>query len=86
LLLGGSRACTGRRLAVGLYGDGDDAAAAWQRAGPGSRRSTTCCWPRHGICRSRELNAWRPELRSLLLSMRDSEEHLLQALRSGASG
>jgi DNA-binding NarL/FixJ family response regulator len=39
-----------------------------------------------GLQVARELSARRPELRSLLLSMHDSEQYLFQALRAGASG
>jgi DNA-binding NarL/FixJ family response regulator len=39
-----------------------------------------------GLQVARELRARRPELRSLLLSMHDSEQYLVEALRAGASG
>ena len=39
-----------------------------------------------GLQVARELRARRPELRSLLLSMHDSEQYLFEALRAGASG
>ena len=39
-----------------------------------------------GLQVARELRAQRPELRSLLLSMHDSEQYLFEALRAGASG
>jgi DNA-binding NarL/FixJ family response regulator len=39
-----------------------------------------------GLQVARELTARRPELRSLLLSMHDSEQYLFEALRAGASG
>ena len=39
-----------------------------------------------GLQVARELSARRPELRSLLLSMHDSEQYLFEALRAGASG
>jgi DNA-binding NarL/FixJ family response regulator len=39
-----------------------------------------------GLHVARELRARRPELRSLLLSMHDSEQYLFEALRAGASG
>lgn len=39
-----------------------------------------------GLQVARELSARRPELRSLLLSMHDSEQYLFEALRVGASG
>lgn len=39
-----------------------------------------------GLQVARELRARRPELRSLLLSMHDSEQYIFQALRAGASG
>ena len=39
-----------------------------------------------GLQVARELTARRPELRSLLLSMHDSEQYLFEALRVGASG
>ena len=37
-----------------------------------------------GLQVARELRARRPELRSLLLSMHDSEQYLFEALRAGA--
>jgi DNA-binding NarL/FixJ family response regulator len=39
-----------------------------------------------GLQVARELSMRRPELRSLLLSMHDSEQYLFEALRAGASG
>jgi DNA-binding NarL/FixJ family response regulator len=39
-----------------------------------------------GLQVARELTKRRPELRSLLLSMHDSEQYLFEALRAGASG
>ena len=39
-----------------------------------------------GLQVARELKARRPEVRSLLLSMHDSEQYLFEALRAGASG
>ena len=39
-----------------------------------------------GLQVARELRARRPDLRSLLLSMHDSEQYLFEALRAGASG
>jgi DNA-binding NarL/FixJ family response regulator len=39
-----------------------------------------------GLHIARELSTRRPELRSLLLSMHDSEQYLFEALRAGASG
>ena len=39
-----------------------------------------------GLQVARELNERRPEVRSLLLSMHDSEQYLFEALRAGASG
>ena len=39
-----------------------------------------------GLQVARELTARRPDLRSLLLSMHDSEQYLFEALRAGASG
>jgi DNA-binding NarL/FixJ family response regulator len=39
-----------------------------------------------GLQVARELSTRRPELRSLLLSMHDSEQYLFEALRAGASG
>ncbi len=39
-----------------------------------------------GLQVARELSARRPELRSLLLSMHDSDQYLFEALRAGASG
>ncbi len=39
-----------------------------------------------GLQVARELSVRRPELRTLMLSMHDSEQYLLEALRSGASG
>lgn len=39
-----------------------------------------------GLQVSRELSTRRPELRTLLLSMHDSQQYLLEALRAGASG
>ena len=39
-----------------------------------------------GLQVARELWARRPDLRSLLLSMHDSEQYLFEALRAGASG
>ena len=39
-----------------------------------------------GLQVARELSVRRPELRSLLLSMHDSEQYLFEALRAGASG
>jgi DNA-binding NarL/FixJ family response regulator len=39
-----------------------------------------------GLQVARELSARRPDLRSLLLSMHDSEQYLFEALRAGASG
>jgi DNA-binding NarL/FixJ family response regulator len=39
-----------------------------------------------GLQVARELSERRPEVRSLLLSMHDSEQYLIEALRAGASG
>jgi DNA-binding NarL/FixJ family response regulator len=39
-----------------------------------------------GLQVARELSSRRPELRTLMLSMHDSEQYLFEALRSGASG
>ena len=39
-----------------------------------------------GLQVARELSRRRPELRTLLLSMHDSEQYLFEALRAGASG
>jgi DNA-binding NarL/FixJ family response regulator len=39
-----------------------------------------------GLQVARELSMRRPEVRSLLLSMHDSEQYLFEALRAGASG
>jgi DNA-binding NarL/FixJ family response regulator len=39
-----------------------------------------------GLQVSQELSTRRPELRTLLLSMHDSQQYLLEALRAGASG
>jgi DNA-binding NarL/FixJ family response regulator len=39
-----------------------------------------------GLQVARELSERRPELRTLLLSMHDSEQYLFEALRAGASG
>jgi DNA-binding NarL/FixJ family response regulator len=39
-----------------------------------------------GIQVARELKTRRPEVRTLLLSMHDSEQYLFEALRAGASG
>jgi DNA-binding NarL/FixJ family response regulator len=39
-----------------------------------------------GLQVARELSRRRPELRTLMLSMHDSEQYLFEALRSGASG
>jgi DNA-binding NarL/FixJ family response regulator len=39
-----------------------------------------------GLQVARELSRRRPELRTLMLSMHEGEEYLLEALRSGASG
>lgn len=39
-----------------------------------------------GLQTAKELSRRRPELRILLLSMHDSEQYLLEALRAGASG
>ncbi|MDQ3721234.1 MAG: response regulator transcription factor [Actinomycetota bacterium] len=39
-----------------------------------------------GLQAARELSQRRPELRTLILSMHDSEQYLFEALRAGASG
>ncbi|HEY1277977.1 MAG TPA: response regulator transcription factor [Thermoleophilaceae bacterium] len=39
-----------------------------------------------GLQVARELSERRPDVRSLLLSMHDSEQYLIEALRAGASG
>jgi DNA-binding NarL/FixJ family response regulator len=39
-----------------------------------------------GLPVARELSERRPDVRSLLLSMHDSEQYLIEALRAGASG
>jgi DNA-binding NarL/FixJ family response regulator len=39
-----------------------------------------------GLHLARELSDRRPELRTLMLSMYDSEQYLFEALRAGASG
>jgi DNA-binding NarL/FixJ family response regulator len=39
-----------------------------------------------GLQLAREMSARRPELRTLILSMHDSEQYLVEALRAGASG
>jgi DNA-binding NarL/FixJ family response regulator len=39
-----------------------------------------------GLQAARELSRWRPELRTLILSMYENEQFLFEALKAGASG